>query len=175
MELIQEMANNCHTIKPNSLFQTQQQVRVYDLSRQRMIKKVKVPSKWISTIAIHPGGEHFLVGGYDRKVIWCVHLLLFLFCVCAHCAVRAHYYYWNCLYNIFPQVWDGVHEPASDTALPQGGSEECCIPSQVSPLCHCCRWWSSCYIAWHSLWVSSTKICYYCIRGKFSFVLYERY
>lgn len=51
-----------------------------------MIKKVKVPSKWISTIAIHPGGEHFLVGGYDRKVIWCVHHL-FLFCVdlCLRC------------------------------------------------------------------------------------------
>lgn len=50
-----------------------------------MIKKVKVPSKWISTLAIHPGGEHFLVGGYDRKVIWCVHHF-FLLCVCV-CAI----------------------------------------------------------------------------------------
>ncbi|KAK3872112.1 hypothetical protein Pcinc_022794 [Petrolisthes cinctipes] len=49
---------------------TQQQVRVYDLMKQHLLKKVKVPCKWISCLAIHPGGDHFLVGGYDRKVVW---------------------------------------------------------------------------------------------------------
>ncbi|KAG7174653.1 ribosome biogenesis protein BOP1 homolog [Homarus americanus] len=49
---------------------TQGHIRVYNLQKQRMLKKVQANSRWISSIAIHPGGEHFLIGGYDRKLNW---------------------------------------------------------------------------------------------------------
>ncbi|XP_045597666.1 ribosome biogenesis protein bop1-A [Procambarus clarkii] len=49
---------------------TQGHIRVYNLQKQRILKKVQANSRWISSIAIHPGGEHFLIGGYDRKLNW---------------------------------------------------------------------------------------------------------
>lgn len=49
---------------------TQTHIRVYNLQKQRMLKKVQANSRWVSSIAVHPGGEHFLIGGYDRKLNW---------------------------------------------------------------------------------------------------------
>ncbi|KAK7071982.1 Ribosome biogenesis protein 1 [Halocaridina rubra] len=49
---------------------TQTHVRVYNLLKQQMTKKVQANCRWISSIAVHPGGEHFLIGGYDRKLNW---------------------------------------------------------------------------------------------------------
>lgn len=37
------------------LLQTQRNVRVYDLVKQEMVKKLLSNSQWISTMAIHPG------------------------------------------------------------------------------------------------------------------------
>lgn len=40
-------------------FQTQRNVRIYDLVKQEMIKKLLSNSQWISTMAIHPGKLSF--------------------------------------------------------------------------------------------------------------------
>ena len=37
------------------IFQTQKNVRVYDLVKQEIVKKLLSNSQWISTMAIHPG------------------------------------------------------------------------------------------------------------------------
>ncbi|KAL0279462.1 UNVERIFIED_CONTAM: hypothetical protein PYX00_001011 [Menopon gallinae] len=59
-----------HPIKPYLFVATQRHVRIYDLVKQELIKKLLSNSKWISTMAIHPGGDNVLVGTYDRKMLW---------------------------------------------------------------------------------------------------------
>nr|NVI69943.1 putative ribosome biogenesis protein BOP1 homolog [Cucujiformia] len=59
-----------HPTKPCLFVATQRHVRIYDLVKQTLVKKLMTNSKWISTIAIHPGGDNLLVGTYDRKVLW---------------------------------------------------------------------------------------------------------
>ncbi|KAK8741083.1 hypothetical protein OTU49_002486 [Cherax quadricarinatus] len=49
---------------------TQSHIRVYNLQKQRILKKVQANCRWISSIAIHPGGEHFLISGYDCRLNW---------------------------------------------------------------------------------------------------------
>jgi len=39
----------------DSFFQTQKNVRIYDLLNQKMIKKLLSNAQWISTMAIHRG------------------------------------------------------------------------------------------------------------------------
>lgn len=51
-------------------FQTQQHVRIYDLVKQELIKKLMPSCKWISKIAIHPKGDNLLVSSYDKKMMW---------------------------------------------------------------------------------------------------------
>nr|NVI69937.1 putative ribosome biogenesis protein BOP1 homolog [Cucujiformia] len=59
-----------HPKKPCLFVATQRHVRIYDLVKQTLIKKLMTTSKWISTMAIHPGGDNLLVGTYDRKLLW---------------------------------------------------------------------------------------------------------
>ncbi|CAL7948898.1 unnamed protein product [Xylocopa violacea] len=59
-----------HPIRPYLFVATQRNVRIYDLVKQEMIKKLLSNSQWISTMAIHPGGDNVLVGTYDRKMLW---------------------------------------------------------------------------------------------------------
>jgi len=49
---------------------TQKNIRVYDLVKQVLAKKLESSAKWISSMAIHPGGDNLIVGTYDRKVLW---------------------------------------------------------------------------------------------------------
>ena len=41
----------------SSSFQTQRYIRVYDLSKQELLKKLQSSAKWISSMAIHPKGK----------------------------------------------------------------------------------------------------------------------
>lgn len=66
--LIQSVA--FHPLRPILFVATQRHVRVYDLMKQELIKKLMTNSKWISTIAVHPAGDNLLVGTYDRKMLW---------------------------------------------------------------------------------------------------------
>ncbi|XP_043482625.1 ribosome biogenesis protein BOP1 homolog isoform X2 [Leptopilina heterotoma] len=59
-----------HPIRPFLFVATQRNVRIYDLVKQEMVKKLLSNSQWISSMAIHPGGDNLLIGTYDRKVVW---------------------------------------------------------------------------------------------------------
>lgn len=50
--------------------QTQRVVRVYDLVKQELVRKLLTGAQWISHMAIHPAGDNLLVASYDRKCIW---------------------------------------------------------------------------------------------------------
>jgi ribosome biogenesis protein ERB1 len=50
--------------------QTQQYVRVYNLSEQKLLKTLTPGIKWVSSMDVHPSGDHLIVGGYDRKLCW---------------------------------------------------------------------------------------------------------
>ena len=49
---------------------TQRYVRLYDLAAQKLIKTLMSGVQWISTMDIHPSGDHLIVGSYDRKLVW---------------------------------------------------------------------------------------------------------
>lgn len=50
--------------------QTQKNIRIYDLVKQELLKKLISNSKWISDMAIHPKGDNLLVSTYDKKMLW---------------------------------------------------------------------------------------------------------
>ena len=35
-----------------------------------MTKKLQSSAKWISSMAIHPGGDNLIIGSFDKKVQW---------------------------------------------------------------------------------------------------------
>jgi ribosome biogenesis protein ERB1 len=43
---------------------------MYDLAEQKLIKTLTPGSRWISSMDVHPSGDHLIVGGYDRKLCW---------------------------------------------------------------------------------------------------------
>jgi len=59
-----------HPSKPLFIVCTQRSVKLYNLSAGKLVRTLQSTSKWISSVAIHPKGEHILVGGYDRRVNW---------------------------------------------------------------------------------------------------------
>lgn len=59
-----------HPQRPLLFVATQRCVRIYDLAKQELLKKLLSNSRWISTMAVHPGGDNLLVGTYDRKMLW---------------------------------------------------------------------------------------------------------
>lgn len=50
--------------------QTQRAVRIYDLVKQELVRKLEPGAQWISALAVHPAGDNLLVASYDRKVMW---------------------------------------------------------------------------------------------------------
>lgn len=59
-----------HPIRPYLFVATQRNVRVYDLAKQELVKKLLSNSRWISCMSVHPAGDNLLVGTYDRKMLW---------------------------------------------------------------------------------------------------------
>eukprot|EP00752_Nemacystus_decipiens_P003314 g3067.t1 len=59
-----------HGSKPFLFVATKQQVRIYHLIKQMLVKKLVSGCKWISCIDVHPTGDHLIVGSYDRRVAW---------------------------------------------------------------------------------------------------------
>merc|ERR1712078_883231 len=45
-------------------------VQIYDLQKQQKLKQLVSGAKWISSISVHPSGDHVLVGSYDRRIVW---------------------------------------------------------------------------------------------------------
>jgi len=59
-----------HPSKPIFFVATQQYVRVYDLLKQQLLKKLIPGMKWISSLDAHRGGDNILLGSYDCRVCW---------------------------------------------------------------------------------------------------------
>ncbi|XP_073338365.1 ribosome biogenesis protein bop1 isoform X2 [Pagrus major] len=59
-----------HPVRPYFFVATQRSVRIYNLVKQEMTKKLQANSKWISSIAVHPGGDHVICGSYDCRLSW---------------------------------------------------------------------------------------------------------
>ena len=53
-----------------STYQTQRYVRLYNLAEQKLLKTLMPGIQWISSMDVHPSGDHIIVGGYDRKLCW---------------------------------------------------------------------------------------------------------
>jgi ribosome biogenesis protein ERB1 len=45
-------------------------VRIYNLAKQGLAKKLVGGSGVITCLAVHPGGDHVLVGAEDKRLAW---------------------------------------------------------------------------------------------------------
>ncbi|XP_071477793.1 ribosome biogenesis protein bop1-like [Diadema antillarum] len=59
-----------HPSRPFFFVATQRYVRVYNLLKQELTKKLISNAKWVSSISIHPAGDNVLIGSYDCRVSW---------------------------------------------------------------------------------------------------------
>ncbi|EFC50690.1 ribosome biogenesis protein bop1 [Naegleria gruberi] len=60
-----------HPKKPHFYVVSTSMVRIYNLQTQRLSKKLKGQKcNYVSSIAIHPSGEHVLIGGFDERMEW---------------------------------------------------------------------------------------------------------
>nr|TKR90773.1 hypothetical protein D5086_0000230040 [Populus alba] len=49
---------------------TKKNVRVYDLLKQKLIKKLETGLREVSSISVHPTGDNVIVGSRDGKLCW---------------------------------------------------------------------------------------------------------
>ncbi|XWS30016.1 hypothetical protein CRYUN_Cryun24cG0081900 [Craigia yunnanensis] len=49
---------------------TKKNIRVYDLLKQKLIKKLETQLREVSSIAVHPAGDHVIVGSKEGKLCW---------------------------------------------------------------------------------------------------------
>ncbi|KAH8106234.1 ribosome biogenesis protein ERB1 [Cristinia sonorae] len=59
-----------HPTRPHFFVATQRYIRIYNLAEQKLLKTLLSGIKWISSMDVHPMGDHLIVGGYDRKLCW---------------------------------------------------------------------------------------------------------
>ncbi|NXV05729.1 BOP1 protein, partial [Cettia cetti] len=59
-----------HPLRPYFLVASQRSVRIYNLLRQELTKKLQSNCQWISSMAVHPGGDNVICGSYDSKLAW---------------------------------------------------------------------------------------------------------
>jgi ribosome biogenesis protein ERB1 len=59
-----------HPTKPYFFVATQRYVRVYNLVKQELSKKLLCTCRYISSIAVHPKGDNVIVGSFDNKLSW---------------------------------------------------------------------------------------------------------
>jgi ribosome biogenesis protein ERB1 len=59
-----------HPTRPYFVIATQKTVRVYNLMKQELSKKLLPGCNMISSIAIHPGGDNIIVGTFDNRLPW---------------------------------------------------------------------------------------------------------
>ncbi|RKO97972.1 hypothetical protein CXG81DRAFT_11365 [Caulochytrium protostelioides] len=59
-----------HPSQPILFIATQKRVKVFNLQRHELVKTLKPNAKWISSMALHPSGDHVLLGSYDRRFMW---------------------------------------------------------------------------------------------------------
>jgi WD40 repeat protein len=78
-----------HPSRPFLFVATQTAVKVYHLIEQKLVKKLLTACKWISSIDMHPSGDHVIIGSYDRRYVVCCLVLscLVLSCLVLSCLV----------------------------------------------------------------------------------------
>lgn len=59
-----------HPSEPKIFLSTTLLIYVYHLKEGVLVKKIKPGTRYISSMAIHPSGDHILVGGFDSVVQW---------------------------------------------------------------------------------------------------------
>ncbi|OWF53508.1 Ribosome biogenesis protein bop1 [Mizuhopecten yessoensis] len=59
-----------HPIRPFLFVATQRYVRVYNLLKQELTKKLLTNCKWVSSMAVHSGGDNLIIGSYDCRLSW---------------------------------------------------------------------------------------------------------
>ncbi|KAL4235262.1 Ribosome biogenesis protein 1 [Mactra antiquata] len=59
-----------HPVRPFLFVATQKYVRVYNLLKQEMSKKLITNCKWVSSMAVHPEGDNVIIGSYDTRMSW---------------------------------------------------------------------------------------------------------
>ncbi|XP_039272736.1 ribosome biogenesis protein bop1-like [Styela clava] len=59
-----------HPNRPFLFVASQTIIRVYNLIKQTLSKKLIANAKWISSISVHPKGDDILVGSYDGRLMW---------------------------------------------------------------------------------------------------------
>jgi len=59
-----------HPTRPYLVVATERAVRIYNLMKQQLSKKLQANCKLISSVAIHPGGDNIIVGSFDSRLPW---------------------------------------------------------------------------------------------------------
>lgn len=59
-----------HPTRPLFFVCNDQQVFCYNLQKQVLTRKFQSGARMISSIALHPKGENFVIGSYDKKLMW---------------------------------------------------------------------------------------------------------
>ncbi|XP_022957185.1 ribosome biogenesis protein BOP1 homolog isoform X1 [Cucurbita moschata] len=78
-KLTQKIPFKLHGLPVSSIFHptrsiffvsTKKNVRVYDLLKQKLVKKLETGLREVSSIAVHPAGDNVIVGSREGKVCW---------------------------------------------------------------------------------------------------------
>lgn len=78
-KLTQRIPFKLHGLPVSSIFHptrsiffisTKKNVRVYDLLKQKLIKKLETGLREVSSIAVHPAGDNVIVGSREGKLCW---------------------------------------------------------------------------------------------------------
>lgn len=78
-KLTQRLPFKLHGLPVSSVFHptrsiffvaTKKNVRVYDLLKQKLIKKLETQLREVSSIAVHPAGDNIIVGSKEGKLCW---------------------------------------------------------------------------------------------------------
>ncbi|XP_023546869.1 ribosome biogenesis protein BOP1 homolog isoform X1 [Cucurbita pepo subsp. pepo] len=78
-KLTQKIPFKLHGLPVSSIFHptrsiffvsTKKNVRVYDLLKQKLMKKLETGLREVSSIAVHPAGDNVIVGSREGKVCW---------------------------------------------------------------------------------------------------------
>ncbi|KAJ9697624.1 hypothetical protein PVL29_009447 [Vitis rotundifolia] len=59
-----------HPTRSIFFISTKKNVRVYDLLKQKLIKKLETGLREVSSIAVHPAGDNVIVGSREGKLCW---------------------------------------------------------------------------------------------------------
>ncbi|CAD7922809.1 unnamed protein product [Amoebophrya sp. A120] len=59
-----------HPTKPLFFVATQRSVRMFHLQKHQLVKQLITGARWVSSLSVHPNGDHVIVGTLDRRLLW---------------------------------------------------------------------------------------------------------